>query len=375
MSAPSPFAALDIRRDPTAVADIWRDLEAAAPATFYQTRGFVLPWFETLGRDLGYAPLIVTARDAAGQPAALLALAEKSVGPLRVAFFAGGKDSNANLPLVRKELTPDAADFAALLREAGQRAGVDLFVFLNQPRAFDGRDNPLTLLASQDSPSRGHLASLAPDGEALLAQRLSKDSRKKYRKKEARLTEVAPLAVVSSDEPATIPRLLDAFFRQKLARFEEKNIVSTFDRPTARAFIEAAVAAGAVKLYGLAWRERIVAVYGGGGHGQRFSAMFNSFEADEDIAKSSPGDLLLFALMKRLGAEGFASLDLGVGEARYKNAVCDRDEALADTFVAITAKGKIARAAFIAALRTKAAIKRNPRLMALMSRARAALKN
>ncbi len=61
MSAPSPFAAFDITRDPTAVADIWRDLEAAAPATFYQTRGFVLPWFKTLGRDLGYAPLILMA--------------------------------------------------------------------------------------------------------------------------------------------------------------------------------------------------------------------------------------------------------------------------------------------------------------------------
>lgn len=371
MSAPSPFAAIDIHRDPTGALAIWRDLEPQAAATFYQTRGFVLPWYETLGRDLGYAPLIVTARDAAGEPAALLALAEKRVGPFRAAFFAGGKDSNANLPLVRKGLTPDAADFEHLLRVAGRRAGVDLFVFLNQPRTFDGRDNPLTLLPSQDSPSRGHLASLAPDGEALLTQRLSKDSRKKYRKKEARLTETAPLAVVSSEDATTIPRLLDAFFEQKLARFEDRNIVSTFERPSARAFIEAAVAAGAAKLYGLEWRDRIIAVYGGGGYGSRFSAMFNSFAADEAIAKSSPGDLLLFALMKRLGAEGYRQFDLGVGEARYKNAVCDSNETLADTFLAVSTKGRLARAAFVAALKTKATIKRNPRLMALMSRARA----
>lgn len=371
MSQPSPFASIEILRDFVHAAPVWAEMERLCPATVYQTARFLAPWYETLGRDLGFSPLIVAARDADGRLAALLTLAEKHVGPLRVGFFAGGKDSNANLPLLRPDLTVGAEAWIEFLRRAGRDAKIDLFALLNQPRLFAGRANGLTLAPSQDSPDSGHLASLAADGEALLAGRLSKDSRKKYRKKEAKLTEVAPLTFVSSDTAGQTGRILDAFFQQKLARFEEKHIESTFERPAARAFIEACVASGAITLYGLDRGGRIIATYGGGGANGRFSAMFNSFEADEDIARSSPGDLLLFALMKRLGGEGYAALDLGIGEARYKNAVCDEGEPLADTFLAVTPRGRLARAGFVAALSAKAAIKANPKAMALVARLRA----
>ena len=371
MSPRQPFAAIEIHREPARAAEAWTELERQSPATVYQAARFVTPWYETLGRDLGFAPLVVVARDAVARPAALLALAEKTVGPVRVGFFAGGKDSNANLPLLRPDLTADADVWAEFLRRAGREAGLDLFALLNQPRHFAGRDNGLTLLPAQDSPGGGHLASLAPDGEAMLAARLSKESRKKYRKKEAKLTGAAPLTLVTSDEAGQPQRILNAFFAQKLARFEEKHIDSTFERPAARGFIEACVASGAVTLYGLDWGGRIVATYGGGGQAQRFSAMFNSFDADEDISKSSPGDLLLFSLMKQLGGAGYETLDLGIGEARYKNAVCDIAEPLADTFLAVSARGRLARAGFVAALAAKAAIKASPKAMALVARLRA----
>jgi CelD/BcsL family acetyltransferase involved in cellulose biosynthesis len=373
MSPRPPFAAVEIHRDPARAAEAWAALEGDAPATIYQSARFVAPWYATLGRDLGFAPLVVVARDAAGAPAALLALAEKRIGPVRVGFFAGGKDSNANLPLTRPDITAGADDWADVLRRAGRATGLDLFALLNQPRVFGGKANGLTLLPSQDSPGGGHLASLAPDGEAMLTARLSKESRKKYRKKENKLASAAPLRVISSAEPGQSGRILDAFLTQKLARFEEKSIDSTFERPAARAFIEACAASGAITLYGLDRGGRIVATYGGGGHGKRFSAMFNSFDADEEISRSSPGDLLLFALMKQLGAAGYDALDLGIGEARYKTAVCDVAEPLADTFFAIGGKGRLARAGFVAALKAKAAIKRDPRAMALIARLRALL--
>lgn len=374
MTSASPFITVEILRDPSQALPVWSALEADAPATLYQTARFANAWYATLGPDLGYQPLIVLARDGDGAPAALLALAERRMGPARVAFFAGAKDSNANLPLLRHDLTPTAQDFADLLRKAGKLAGVDAFALLNQPRVFDGRANALTGLPSQASPSSGHLASLAADGDAVLGARLSKEARKKYRKKEARLANAAALDLVTSAEPQQATRILDAFFAQKLARFEDRHIASTFERPAARAFIEAGVACGAITLYGLDWAGRIIATYGGGGHNGRFSAMFNSFAADEEIARSSPGDLLLFALIRRLCAEGYASLDLGIGEARYKAAICDVDEALADTFLAVTATGAALRAGLTVAMQAKAAIKGNARLMALAQSARSLLR-
>lgn len=374
MTSASPFVTAEILRDPSQALPVWSALEADAPATLYQTARFANAWYDTLGPDLGYQPLIVLARDGDGAPAALMALAEKRMGPARVAFFVGAKDSNANLPLVRSGLTPDAADYAALLRKAGKLAGVDAFALLNQPRVFDGRANALTGLPSQASPSPGHLASLAADGDAVLGARLSKEARKKYRKKEARLTNAAALGVVTSADPQQAQRILDAFFAQKLARFEDRNIVSTFERPAARAFIEAAMASCAITLYGLDWDGRIIATYGGGGHNGRFSAMFNSFAADEEIARSSPGDLLLFALIRQLCTEGYDALDLGIGEARYKSAICDIDEALADTFFAVTAKGAALCVALTMAMKAKAVIKGNARLTALANRAKSLLR-
>lgn len=374
VNSASPFATIEIFRTPAQAAPAWAKLEAASPATVYQTFGFATAWYATLGRDLGFTPLVVVARDASDAPAALLALAERRMGPARLASFAGAKDSNANLPLVRGDLSPTAADYAGLLGEAGRLAGVDAFALFNQPRVFVGRINPLTQLPSQDSPGRGHLASLGPDGETLLASRLSKDSRKKYRKKETRLSQDAPLNVVAGDEPAQAARILDAFFAQKLARFEEKNIASTFERAAARDFLAAGARAGVIRLYGLEWNGRIIAVYGGGAQGGRFSAMFNSFDGDEEIAKSSPGDLLLFALIKRLCAEGCDTLDLGIGEARYKEAVCDRDEALADTFFAVSALGAATRLTLSAAMKAKAVVKSNARLTDLANRAKSLLR-
>ena len=75
--------------------------------------------------------------------------------------------------------------------------------------------------------------------------------------------------------------------------------------------------------------------------------------------------------MKQLGGGGFETLDLGIGEARYKNAVCDVAEPLADTFLAVSARGRLARAGFVAALAAKAAIKASPKAMALVARLRA----
>ena len=108
MSPRQPFAAIEIHRDPARAAEAWTELERQSPATVYQTARFVTPWYETLGRDLGFAPLVLVARDAEARPAALLALAEKTVGPVSVGFFADGKDSNANLPLLRPDVTAGA---------------------------------------------------------------------------------------------------------------------------------------------------------------------------------------------------------------------------------------------------------------------------
>ena len=93
----------------------WLELEAVARASPYQAFAFAEAWFSTIGAAGGFEPFIVVARDECGQPAALLPLARRRRGPLAVATFLGGKDSNFNLGLFRPGRLWSAGEIRSLI--------------------------------------------------------------------------------------------------------------------------------------------------------------------------------------------------------------------------------------------------------------------
>ena len=95
----------------------------------------------------------------------------------------------------------------------------------------------------------------------------------------------------------------------------------------------------AVELYGLWLGDRLIATFGGAVDRQRLSCMFNSFDTSTDVARYSPGDILLTKVIHAQHELGRTVIDLGVGEARYKTAVCNQTDELRDVFVPITPKG------------------------------------
>jgi CelD/BcsL family acetyltransferase involved in cellulose biosynthesis len=99
--------------------------------------------------------------------------------------------------------------------------------------------------------------------------------------------------------------------------------------------------------------------------------MFNSFDASEDIARSSPGDLLLMAVMARQCAAGTRHFDLGIGEARYKTMFCGDVIPLSDSFLALTPMGRLFLLTEALALRLKSGIKSHRGLFHLVQRLRA----
>lgn len=61
----------------------------------------------------------------------------------------------------------------------------------------------------------------------------------------------------------------------------------------------------AIELHALVTGNRIVAVYAGATHRGRFHAMINSFDPAPEIARTSPGDLLM-SMMQTIGDRGFS---------------------------------------------------------------------
>ena len=372
------FARVAVFRESAPVLDAWAELEQSVPCSIYQTRAWLLPWIETLGRKAGIAPLFVLAYGADDRPVALLPLGLQRRGRLRIAVWLGGSDSNLNMPLVRASGAWSAAETARLLRQAAAACGPDrpdLFNLVNQPFDWDGKPNPLARLAHRPSPSAAYGTTLPTDAETLFASKLSKDSRKKLRKKEARLAALGPLSHLVVTDSAAQKIVLDRFIAQKVERFRAQGIVSEFDSPEMRAFIEAASAPNGtgIELHALLAGERPVAIYGGAAHGGQWSGMFNSFDTDEEIAKSSPGDLLMMRIIANACAQGQTGFDLGVGEARYKAALCDERIALFDAIVPVTMLGRAAASLVASRQAIKRTIKSNPRLFALAKAIRARL--
>ncbi|WP_246744912.1 GNAT family N-acetyltransferase [Methylocystis sp. Sn-Cys] len=355
----------------------WAELAEKAVVSPYQSYRFLSAWHETMGRADGARPLLIVARNAAGRPLALLPLCIERHAGLDIALFLGGRECNFNLPLLDPAAGFTEADLRGLLLDSAQRAPIrpDLIYLRNQPRRFEGLDNPLAFQTARDSASFAYGAAL-PVTVDELAARLSKDTRKKLRKKEARLAERGAL---SYEHCATGPRaekIIDALIAQKSARFSDIGAEGALDMARVRALLERLSSGdgeGAIELHALSVGERIVATYAGLVRRGRFSAMLNSFDMDDDIARSSPGELLLHALMRNLVARGMTHFDLGAGEARYKNAVCDETIALCDEVISLTTKGALAAPLFSAFLGLKRYIKQNPELTRLYRRARSLL--
>ncbi len=342
-SSGRPFASVSVHADPSAALPAWHELAAVATTTPYQSPAWILPWIDTVGASLDMTPFIVVARDDVGQAVALLPLGVQRQGALRLASFLGAKDSNFNMGLFRPGVGWSPECLRELLRSAASASDtpIDLFAFRNQPRAWQGHANPLLALAGQPSPSFAYKADLMPDPQAFLKAHLSRDTRKKLRQKMNRLRALGPVSVVEARSPQDRLEILDAFVAQRSERNRAAGIAAD-DLPYLRQFLDRTVGEnGPVTFLGLRCGNRIVATLGGLRHTGRFSGMLTSFTADADVARTSPGELLLAEVMTQHCTAEFSTFDLGIGEARYKETYCPETEELFDSLVALTPRGQL----------------------------------
>ncbi|KMO20306.1 acyl-CoA acyltransferase [Methylobacterium platani JCM 14648] len=359
-----------------AAESVWRALESAPGVvmTPYQRFDWVAACAAAL--PLGARPCPVLLRDAAGRPLALLPLAVGREAGIRVARVIGGRHANYHMPVFAG---PEAAAlpgeaYRLGLRRAGMRAGIDVIHLPDQPRVWNGVGNPLAQ-AGTASPSDAYGLALEADPEAVLKRVLSGDARRKLRQKEKWLVAAhGPVAHRVAADEAGGEAILAAYLAQKAVRFAQGGIADPFADPAARGFLRAAARAGALELHCLSTEGgRILATFVGAVDARRFSGMLTSFDPDPALARFSPGDLLLQALIRDQARRGRTALDLGVGEARYKASVCDETIALVDAVLPVTLRGRAFGAASAAGARLKRRIKRDPRLWALVGRVRKAL--
>ena len=358
----------------------WHHLASITAPGPYQDIDWVEAWMETIGASRGIQPFIVVGEDADGRPLALLPLGVRQRAGLDCAAFLGDRDANGNMGLFDPAVTWNRDQIEAVLDAVASRNPIDLFHLANQRHAWGNHRNPLELLASQPSASAVHAVELDPDPERFLVLNFSKHARKRFRNKLAKLKALGAVRYQRARTQTEISRVLDAYGRQKTARLHASSAGRDTLSATFRSFVErAAVAASsdvaAIELHALLCGEQIVATLGGTGGHERFSGMFISFEADESVARCSPGDLLLIEVLAAKCREGVTSFDLGIGEARYKETFCPEVEPLFDQFIGISAKGKLATGLWAWAARRKHWVKQTPWAFAAVTHLRRRLRS
>ncbi|GBU16454.1 MULTISPECIES: GNAT family N-acetyltransferase [Methylobacterium] len=353
---------------------LWRLVESGpAPlGTPYQRLDWVQA-FARSGADRG-ALRVLAIRDAGGQPRLLMPLSVAREGCVTVARGFGGGHANFHMPLFasREAAAVSADDLAAAMIRAGRAACIDVFVLSHQPVTWDGAVNPLAQCGERAA-SDAYGLMLGPDPESTLKRVFSADARKKLRSKEKRLAEaVGPLEYRRASGEAGIRAILDAFHAQKSARFASLGVPDPYAKPAVRRFLAEAVEGGAMELHALVVREsgRVLATFGGAVDAGRYSGMMTSFDADASVARYSPGDLLLFHLVREQAERGRRAFDLGVGEARYKASICDETIEMVRAVVPVTMRGHLFGLASLARTRAKRRIKASPWMVSLVRRVR-----
>ncbi|WP_315812777.1 GNAT family N-acetyltransferase [Bradyrhizobium sp. SZCCHNR2028] len=378
---PSGLARIDIVSDLAAAEPVWRALEVPEHvSTPYQRFDLLGAWQRDVGAREHATPFIVIGRDAEQRPLLLLPLTLRHACGVRIATFMGGKHATFNMPLMDREFATraSAGDLDVLLAGLRDRGGVDVLALTQQPQRWRDLANPLAQWPHQPSVNDCPVL-LMPPGAAPTAL-LSNSFRKRLKSKEKKLQALPGYRYVVASSDAEIAELLDWFFRTKPIRMAEQRLPNVFAEPGVEAFVRSACMAQldcghrAIDIHALRCDAEIIALFAGVADGARFSMMFNTYTLSEN-ARWSPGLILMRSIIDHYAREDFRALDLGIGSDDYKRMFCKDDEPIFDSFMPLTARGRVAATTMAAVGRAKHAVKHSPALFRLAQQLRGALQS
>jgi CelD/BcsL family acetyltransferase involved in cellulose biosynthesis len=291
----------------------------------------------------------------------------------------GGKHATFNMALWDREFAASAtpADLEALIAGLSERSEADVLALHQQPLRWRDLQNPLALLPHQ--PSANDCPVLTMELGAAPAELVSNSFRRRLKGKERKLQPLAGYRYHVATEDADIARILDWFFRIKPLRMAEQKLPNVFADPGVEDFIRAACTTRlpnggrAIDIHALECDDEVIAIFAGVADGHRFSMMFNTYTMSAS-SKYSPGLILMRDIIDHYAKLDYRAFDLGIGSDDYKRLFCKSDEPIFDSFIALSARGKMAAAAMSGLNRTKRMVKHNPALLEMAQKLRSAFR-
>lgn len=335
-------------------------------------------WADANGADM----MAVTIGEPA-RPQLMLVLEVARRGLFRTARFPGGSHANGSFAATIRGFTgSDAAREAVAGLPAAisaARPDIDLLSLERMEPDCWGMANPLSAIATGESPNVALAVELAGGFEALLERASGKRKMKKYRAQLRKFEAAGGHRLVRAESAAEVETLLDAFFAMKAERFRRMGIADVFAGRAVRDFFRRlfcqALEAPSPRfvLDGLEVGGRLRAVTGSSIIDGRMTCDFSAMD-ESGIEAASPGEFLFFEMMRRACDEELAVFDFSVGDERYKRLWHPQERRQLDVFVPLTRKGRSAAFAQQRLAAAKRAVKDNPVAWALAKRLRRGLR-
>ena len=366
-----------LTHDIHAAAADWRTLAATGFGNPYQSPGWLAAWSETIGKDLGVDPAIVTVR-LEEKPVLVLPLGLRNSAGTRTLSFLGHQNGNQNTAVWDPEFYESVTgeQVSALLTKVCDDMQADLLLLQNVPQSWNGREHPLVLEGATSSPSPIFTRRLPDDFDALFRETHSKSSRKNLLRKQRHLQSADGYRVIRAETETDLRRGYEAFLDQREKRAQEAGIPNVFSDHCAKHFLEQLLALNGpetapreLDLWFLEADGKIRATYLCANGGGTIHAYSNSV-AHDDLLPNSPGLVLIKEIIERACADPqTAELDLGLGEERYKTSWAE-PVPLKDSRLAVSLKGNIKKSLEALRLQAKSAVRNSDVLWPLVRQMR-----
>lgn len=354
-----------------AAAPAWREFEARARATAFQTHDWLAAWHAHVGAAEGIEPAIVTvARQ--GETLLLAPLGVERKAGLRRLVWLGGRLADYKGPLVAEDFSRHVTDaeFPALWRQIRRALPPhDMVMLQNQPVSLGTPErpfgNPFTLLRGEPAADSAYVFDLPQDFETF-SQRYRAETRRSDRTKLKKLEAEGEVTFRYAVTPQERLAMTEEVLSRKAAQLAAQGISSIFsDAGHLAAFRELALLPEERRLLDVA-ELRLDGRFlsGSVGHVWRNRATLMVHTYDHEILpRLSPGRLHLLKLIQASIERGIEVYDLSVGYAAYKESFCDRPTEMRNLVSGTTLLGLLPAFGLRQGLAFKRFVKNEPRLM------------
>ncbi|MFK4824386.1 GNAT family N-acetyltransferase [Paenochrobactrum sp. BZR 588] len=314
-----------------------------AQSLIFQSKTFLAAWAKSYGARTDCKMLFVEVYDADNKPLIFLPFAMRQQHGINTLTFTDHDVCDYNAPVLFQDFTLwSKTQVQALLNMIlAALPPVDVINLQKMPQWVGEQPNPLFLISNQTHAEAGHFSTLDQPWQKLeKSLHRIKNTKQRYRN----LLRMGGFEFKIAETDDERHAFIAALIAQKQRRFVETNVPGFHEHPEKQQFFELATddfgQAQTLHLAALLMNGEIIATLWGLLDGKTYFGMMISHEA-EHWSKYSPGMVLHYLVMQNLHEQGFAVLDLGVGDEAWKVNMCDGVRLLHNYKAALTLKGRL----------------------------------